>query len=60
VWTSENGNLEEKKDHSLCNMVEQSRKRNGMLGESGRGEPWSKTHLKETQRALDVKNYHKK
>jgi hypothetical protein len=28
VWISENGNLEEKKDHSWCNMVEQSRKRN--------------------------------
>ncbi len=29
VWISENGNLKEKKDHSWCNMVEQSRKRNG-------------------------------
>jgi hypothetical protein len=31
-----------------------------MFGEFRRGEPWVKTHSKETQRASDVKNYHKK
>jgi hypothetical protein len=31
-----------------------------MLGEFGRGELRVKTHSKETQRASDVKNYHKK
>ncbi len=31
-----------------------------MLRKFGRGEPWVKTHSKETQKASNVKNYHKK